>query len=320
MHRFDLKIQLFLLVLIFGSVLQLNNCFARAMQARSGVPSPKEKPAIPDAKVGGARADLPSDFELLRTRYRFENDGTGRREVTARIRILNKMGALQRSEMTFDYKPFSEKMEIPYVRVAKKDGSIVKIIEGEVIERPKIPANAKAPNFDYDEKRIRVPGLSAGDVLEYQEVTVIQRPLAPGQFWAQYTFQPSVVFDEQLEIDVPAGRTVKVKSKPGIETDETGDSKTKIYHWRNLSLRLEDRQSVRDPWNGLPDIQLSSFANWEEVGRWYSGVEKRQRIPTPVVQAKAEELTKDLHSDLEKVEALYDFAAKQIRYISLASL
>lgn len=281
---------------------------------------PDKQISAPSAKVASVHADRPSHFELLHTRYGFENDGTGRKEVTARIRILNEKGVLQRSEQTFDYKPFSEQLEIPYVRIVKRDGTVVNVIKGEVVQRPKIPSIPGLPDFDYDEKRIAVPGLSPGDALEYKVAIVIRQPLARGQFWAQYKFQPSVVSDEQLEIDIPCGRAVKVKANPGIDAWTGGDNKRQIYHWRSLNPTLEDQQFTINPQQEPPDVQLSSFANWEEVGRWYADLEKTRRIPSAEVRAKADELTKGLTADLEKVEALYDFAAKKIRYISFVSL
>ena len=41
-------------------------------------------------------------------------------------------------------------------------------------------------------------------------------------------------------------------------------------------------------------------------------------MPSPEVRTKAEELTKGLSSDLEKTEALYDYVAKNFRYVSLS--
>src|ERR1700734_3100296 len=66
---------------------------------------------------------LPYVFEMLHTGYRFENDGTGRKEVIGKVRILNAMGVLRLAEETFGYRPLSEELQISYVRVKKKDGT-----------------------------------------------------------------------------------------------------------------------------------------------------------------------------------------------------
>ena len=63
---------------------------------------------------------------------------------------------------------------------------------------------------------------------------------------------------------------------------------------------------------------MTTFESWEQIGRWYAELEKDRREPTPEVRAKAQELTKGLNTDLEKTEALYDFVAKNFRYVSLS--
>jgi hypothetical protein len=275
--------------------------------------------ATPSVQDAPSSTYLPSNFELLRTRYRFESDGTGRKEVTAKIRILNQMGALQQGESTFEYKPYSEELQIPYFRVKKKDGSLVDIKTQAVQELNQPTPDQLGQDFDHDERRVTVPGLAPGDLIEYETVTVIHRPLGPGEFFVQHNFEPNAVADEQLEVDVPMDRKVRVKSIPTVTFWETSDDLRRVYHWRNLNLDLR-QEATRFVPGRTPDVQVSSFQSWEEVGRWYQDLEKSQRAVTPDVKAKADELTQGLNSDFEKVLALYDFAARKIKYLDSFSL
>jgi hypothetical protein len=275
---------------------------------------PESKPSASESP----RFSSPSDFELLYTRYRFENDGTGRKEVIAKIRILNERGARQRSEESFEYRFLSEDLEIRYFQIRKKDGTLVKVETGQ-IERPgDLPDGV--PRFDYNEKRVRVPGLVPGDLIEYDVVYVIHRPLGPGQFYVAYNFSLGDVTDEQLSVEVPRHRNVKLKTIPGVKFWETGDAIWEVYHWRKIDLETNLVRVTPFVPARTPDVQVSSFANWQEVGRWYAGVQADKRKSTSEIKRKADELTTGLSSDLEKVEALYNFAAKKIRYISLVSL
>ncbi|MFZ0539015.1 MAG: tetratricopeptide repeat protein, partial [Candidatus Sulfotelmatobacter sp.] len=74
----------------------------------------------------------------------------------------------------------------------------------------------------------------------------------------------------------------------------------------------------KHPEDERPDIQLTSFVSWEQIGLWYAGLEKDRRAPSPEVRAKAAELTKGLNNDLDKVQALYDYVARNFRYVSLS--
>src|SRR5580658_4349019 len=266
-------------------------------------------------------------IEQMHSRYRFEADGTGRKEVTARIRVQSEAGVQQWGQLQEGYNSANERVEIPYVRVLKEDGSVVKAGD-DAVQDLSAPIEHEAPVYtDYRQKHITVPGLRPGEVLEYDMVTVIHTPLAAGQFWTDYEFdKTNITLDETVDVDVPAGRNLKLKCKPGMDPKITEANGRRIYHWSSSHLEREDdatkakedkkKKKHRD--DDRPDIQLTTFETWEQIGRWYASLEKDRRAPTADVRAKAQELTKGLNTDLEKTEALYDFVAKNFRYVSLS--
>src|SRR5205085_9234891 len=173
-----------------------------------------------------------------------------------------------------------------------------------------------------------VTGLRPGEVLEYDMVTGSHTPLAAGQSWGEYAFDKSnIELDESLDVDVPAGRTLKLKCKPGMDPKITEAGGRRIYHWESKHLERDDDRDAKEKEKKKkkrradeerPDIQLTTFESWEQLGRWYANLEKDRRMPTPEVRTKAEELTKGLNTDLERTEALYDYVAKNFRYVSLS--
>ena len=264
--------------------------------------------------------------EQMHSTYRFENDGTGRKEVVARIRVQSEAGVQQWGQLQFGYNSANERVEIPYVRVIKEDGSVVKAGD-DAVQDLSAPVEHEAPVYtDYRQKHITVPGLRPGEILEYDLVTVIHTPLAAGQFWTEYGFDKNnIVLDESVDVDVPANRAIKLKNKPGLDPKITEANGRRIYHWTSSHLQREDednsdkkKKKKPRPDDDRPDIQLTTFESWEQIGRWYASLEKDRRVPTPEVRAKAAELTKGLNTDLEKTEALYDYVSKNFRYVSLS--
>src|SRR5271169_1931317 len=306
---------------------------AAPAKAKKGAKAAPSKPA--DTAV--SKPDAPKhDYsqeafvvEQYHSRYRFESDGTGRKETIARIRVQSEAGVQQWGQIQEGYNSANERVEIAYVRVVKADGSVVKAGE-DAVQDLTAPVEREAPVYtDYRQKHITVPGLRPGEVLEYDMVTVIHTPLAAGQFWMDYEFDKSNIdLDETLDVDVPAGRNLKLKCKPGMEPKITEENGRRIYHWSSSHLeRDDDKEKAREkekkrkkhgPDDDRPDIQLTTFETWEQIGRWYASLEKDRRAPSPEVRAKAQELTKGLNGDLEKTEALYDFVAKNFRYVSLS--
>src|SRR5271168_313787 len=156
-----------------------------------------QKDAPADAKTAAAAtAAKAQDYsqeayviEKWRTSYSFENDGTGKREVYARIKVQSEAGVQQWGQVVFGYNSANEKVEIPYVRVLKADGSTV-TAPMDAVQDLSAPLQKEAPMYtDFRQKHITVPGLRPGDTLEYDIQDITVTPLAPGQFWMEYDFQ-----------------------------------------------------------------------------------------------------------------------------------
>jgi Flp pilus assembly protein TadD len=341
----------FFLLLLWFSFLSVDQAVAlasyRTIQSGAGAGQSNTSSARPEnSQAPQAAGDLKVDdttaeagkkqdyskegyvIEQIRARYRFESDGTGREERSLRVRVQNEAGVQAWGQLRLGYNSANEKLEFAYVRVVKVDGSVVTAAPDAVQDVSGWVQQLGAVYTDYREKHVSVPGLRPGDVLEFQAVKLLHTPLAPGQFWMQYDFlQASIVLDELLEVDVPAERAVKLKNKPGMEPKIAEEKGRRIYRWSNshLIVEVEDKDKEKDkkkkkkkPEQQVADVQISTFGSWEEVGRWYAGLEKERRMPSKEVKAKAEELTKGLISDLDKTEALYDFVAKNFRYVSLS--
>jgi tetratricopeptide (TPR) repeat protein len=306
---------------------------AKSKTAKAGqaTPSPA-KPADPAASLEQPKHDYSQEafvVEQYRSRYRFESDGTGRKETVACIRVQSEAGVQQWGQIQVGYNSANERVEIAYVRVVKQDGSVVKAGD-DAVQDLTAPVEHEAPVYtDYRQKHITVPGLRPGEVLEYDMVTVIHTPLAAGQFWADYEFdKTNIMLDEELDVDVPSARPLKLKNKAGMDPRISEDNGRRVYHWTSSHLEREDDQKDKDkekerkkkkkPEDDRPDVQLTTFVSWEQIGRWYAALEKDRRAPSPEVRAKADELTKGLNTQLDKVEGLYDFVAKNFRYVSLS--
>src|SRR5208337_1428529 len=175
---------------------------------------------------------------------------------------------------------------------------------------------------DYHEKHVSVPSLRPGDVLEYELVRTIVNPLAPNQFWTSYNFaETGIVLDEQLEINLPKARHIKLKTRPGYDPKITDEGDRRIYRWTHSHLKDQEAGKQRKPpseANQVPSVQLTTFESWEELGAWYGFLERERRQPNDAVKAKAAELVQGKTDEMEKVKALYDYVSRNIRYVSLS--
>jgi tetratricopeptide (TPR) repeat protein len=279
-----------------------------------------------ESKPGQLAADFRDEaivLEQLRTVIRFENDGSERREQTARVRVQSDAGVQRMGQLVFGYSSANERMEMAYVRVRRADGTVIAATAADVQDLPS-PVAREAPVYsDFREKHITVPGLQPGQELEYSIVVRTEKPLIPGHFWMDYTFEKkAIVLDEELEVSLPRERAIKLKTLPGFEPQVSDEGGRRVYGWTSSNRKRESdedkKKKPKRPRPELPDIELSTLSSWDEVGRWYWDLQKDRISPTAAVRAKAAELVRDKKTDLEKIEALYGFVATNFHYVSLS--
>ncbi len=258
-------------------------------------------------------------IERLASRITTEADGTGSREVTAEVKILADAGVKTFAVLNFSYTSASETVEIDYVRVRKPDGSIVKTPDYNIQDMPAEVTRTAPLYSDIHEKHVAVKGLGVGDVLEYLVRYRTVKPEVPGQFWYEYSFvKDAVVKDELLEISFPSKKYLKVVS-PQFKPEVTEEGARRLYRWKysNLTVKETDPNQAprRFPLN--PDVQVTTFASWEDVGNWYRGLQKDSLQVTPAIRAKAANLTEGLTTDEDKTRAIYNFVSLKYHYIGL---
>jgi tetratricopeptide (TPR) repeat protein len=265
-------------------------------------------------------------IEQSLTRVDFNTDGTSKRQQKTRVRVQSEAGIQQYGVLSFPYQGLVEHLDIEYVRVLKPDGTVV-ITPPDFVQDMPTEVSRTAPFYsDLREKQVAVKRLSAGDILEYAATWQQDKPLAPGNFWLSWQFtKSSVVLDEELEISIPAGREIKTKSRD-VQPSERSEGDRRILTWKTAHLESQSKTSAKqdesyETARGLlppPDVLISSFRSWEEVGRWYGGLQRDRVLPSAEVKAKTAELTKDATDSDLKLKALYNYVSLRYRYIGIS--
>ncbi len=305
-----------------------------AQQKASGT---QEKPSGANQKSAPPKAkeqDYTQEafvIELFKTTYRFEKDGSGQRDMNVRVRVQSEAGLERFGQLVFGYSSANEKLDFAFIRVRKADGTVVNASDSDVQDLS-APLAREAPIYtDLRQKHVTVPGLRPGDILEYQAIWRIHTPLATNHFWLQHNFitREIVVLDNGLEVNVPKDSKVKLKTEPGFEAATKDQDDRRIYSWKHSNLKKEDSEEKDgedeeaedsdesgDPKS--PHVQITTFQNWDEVGQWYADLERSRIVPDDKIKAKAVELIRGRTTEAEKIQALYEFVAKNFRYVSLS--
>ncbi|MGA3090412.1 MAG: DUF3857 domain-containing protein [Terriglobales bacterium] len=266
-----------------------------------------------------AAAEEAAVFERILNRVRFENDGTELSETEAVVRIQSQAGVEQFGQLIFGYSSATEKLEVDYVRVRKPDGQVVPTPESTAQDfAPDVLK--EAPMYsDYRQRHISVTALQPGDTLEYRTVIRVLTPLAAGNFFYEHTFPRNVmVTEDRLELDVPKDREVKLKTprrKP--ETREAGDRR--VYTWvvTDIQPERDPDQADQEEETGA-DVELTTFTDWQQVAQWYAKLQGERMTIDDRVRKKAAEITQGAVTPTEKARRLYDYVARNVRYVSIS--
>jgi TonB family protein len=303
----------------FKKALALQPDFARARDgqgpatASRGGQTPQTNPPNPSTAPDYSKAAF--IIESQRTVASFENDGTRTLETTLQVKVQSQAALQTFGLLTLGYNAANEQIEIGHVRVRKADGTVVETPATDVRDVTSAVTRLAPVFSDYREKQVPVKGLGVGDVLDYEFSLRAQTPLVPGQFWFQYDFlKTGVVLDEELEINVPKSRAIKVKSA-GLEPTVREDGDRRIYSWKTANLEPKEAPKTEIP---PPAVLVSTFASWEEVGQWWGALQRERVTATPELRAKATELIEHAKTDEDKVRAIYNYVATKFRYVSIS--
>jgi Flp pilus assembly protein TadD len=298
--------------------------FLVLLATASGVSAQPPAPP-PDASAASTPAPTGESFlEQKHFRARFEKDGTSERVLKLRAKVLTEQAVRDWGQLPLNYMPDVETLTVTRVRVEKADGSVIADATGSVQDVAVRPPTAMPVFVDLRQKVIAVASLRPGDVVEIEAKWTVHKALAANHHWFEYSFvtEGGTVLDERLELDVPVDANAIVRVRPGAPSEQNGgrvEGGRKIYRWASKhqaspAARSEAKPVERD--KPAADVRLTTFQKWDDIASWYAGL---STMPANAdVAAKALELTKGLTDRAAKIDAIYGYVAKEIRYLSLS--
>ena len=217
--------------------------------------------------------------------------------------------------LAFPYLSANEQLEFDYVRVRKPDGSVVVTPDYNVLDMPAEVTRVAPMYSDIHEKHVTVKALGVEMLSNTSCATASSSRRCPASSGWNIRSRKTLARDHEFQISVPREKYVKVVSpdyKP--EVREEGDRR--IYLWKTANLEAKQQEARRE--GPRPDIEITTFRSWDEVGRWYDELQTPQVAVTPKILARAAELTKGLSTNDEKLRALYEFVSTHFHYVSLS--
>ncbi len=241
------------------------------------------------------------------------------------IKVLNERGKDNASEATIEYDSTFEKVEIEYARTIRPDGTVVEVGNKHIRDV------TKYMNFPlYSNVKICIisfPEIAVGSVIEYKVKLIGNRLINKNNFISVYPVQNSEpVINANFKLIVANGMDVNFKNanleynsfNANLEPVKNQEGINKIYSWnfKNIPQIIPE---VKMPPNSLinPMVIMSTFKSWQDIYDWWWKLAKDKIVVDADIKAKVIQLTKDLKDPKDKIRAIHNFCAKDIRYVAV---
>ena len=313
--------------------------FAAACLAWAGVASAQAPKALlnRDEMLAAAkevtRKDYPNAEEVCVARARsitYQAAGTYVQWHEEYVKILTEKSRRQHKLLsTYFTIPYQQEEDctIPLAEIIKPDGRVVTIdAQGRskvVSNTSSMSANIYTPNQRI--RRVPLADLEVGDVLHFEMYDRIVHPRMKNTFndWFALESTEPILFEEITVIgpkSMPL-RSIVIKNEvPGtVKTFppvEEGD--TIRYRWELRDVpRLFEEPGMPPMRQVLQRLLVSTSPDWPHVSRWYWDVAAPHLAPTDAMKRKVAELTEGLADPLDTIEAIFQYVAKEIRYLGI---
>ena len=331
---------------LYGQVLEEKNLFPKALEIYKKVGAPFKNKAQEKVKLIKVRVDdkIPQEvvvvskqaeeflkgledeaaiYLLVDEEIEIKSDNTSVSTIHVIKKVLQERGkGLAEVEMGYD--STYERVELEYARTITKDGKVI-YAGGESIRDI-----GRYLNFPlYSNSRafiVSMPSVEVGSFIEYKVKIYSSKLINEDDFSFVYRLREGYpTFKAEFDLVTPSNRDINFKFlnkeyADGISLEpKVAERKgKKIYSWRfdEIESIIPEYSMPNAPYIN-PAILISSFSSWDEIYKWWKSLYEDKLKLNQEVKDFVGELTKDATTDYDKAKILYEFVARDIRYVAI---
>jgi len=253
------------------------------------------------------------------------SDDTARYDAHMMVKVFNERGKEEFSELQIGYDSTFEEVKIDFARTIKPDGTAVyagdkNMRDVSIYLNYPLYSNARA-------KIVSMPEVTDGAIIEYR-VSVFHKQLVnKNDFIINYSAQEGEpIKSARFKIKIPKDREINYKAinsqynkfsadlNPAVSIE--GDEKVFSWQMENIPEIIPEPDMPPES-RSNPIVMISTFNSWDEIYKWWYDLYKDKIKIDGDIQDKINELVKGKNTDEDKMRAIYNFCAKDIRYVAV---
>jgi hypothetical protein len=248
-------------------------------------------------------------------------DGRCKETLHVVFKILNERGK-DDGDIEIGYNPRTETVSIVYARTITPEGKIIPLNENAI--KVVTPFSTYPSYSDYKELTFSMPGVTVGSIIDYKVVKEKKKPEIEGKFSDRFFFQgydPTYIC--RYKVIVPEHMDLKyllLNPLHGIQLPPKmiryGNKKVYLWEYKNIPQIIKEK-SMPPSDEVAFRILVTTMNSWEEFSNWWRKKIAGKTEPDKAIKRKVAELTESLSTSGEKIEAIFDYVKREIRYVSI---
>ena len=243
--------------------------------------------------------------------------------IRQRICLLTHEGVKDYGEVQWPYDTELEELHLDYARTITPDGREV-VPAPSAIHEVTPPFLQDAPMYSSVKLfTVSMPALEPGAIIDWQ-MTIRDKEGAPEELMPElstiwYFAWEIPVQRSRLVVEVPEGTSLRWQAK-GIDIEPTVQTApgTIIYEFTKTDIPAITYEPYMPDLRALsPLLVVSTYDSWDEIAAWYADLAEDRYQTSSELLAKVEELTSGIQTPSDKISAIYDFVARDVRYVAL---
>jgi cellulose synthase operon protein C len=239
------------------------------------------------------------------------------------VRVFTDRGVESYRTHYVSYAPDRQEAKIVRARVIKPDGST---IESYSESERSLSEPWAGIHYDARARIITLPALAPGDTLELvQRVDDVASDNLLSDYYGDIASVQATDPNRHFEylLVAPAGRKIYSNdlSAAGVKrTESDAGGGDRLYRWEATGVPKVVPEPSMPGWSEVATmLHVSTFRDWESVGRFYWGLVRDQLAPDDSVREAVKEALMSAKGDDDraKIRAIYDYVVTKTRYVGL---
>ncbi len=238
-------------------------------------------------------------------------------------KILNQAGKNQ-NKIYFSYDINYDSLWVEEIKIFKTNGKIISLNPKDIMIKTDI--NSGFSNiYSYSSKLLvgTLPDLEIGDIIYTKAKTRIFKTAIDNYFANRFEIEDyDKYIHKYMEINIPSSIKLYIHdiNNKGFKYEKTVAQKgdKTIYRFTVKDAPMIIYEPNMDIYNLIAHhIMITSISDWKEISRWYYNLVEKHLKTDDDIKNKVAELTNGLKTKKEKLQKLFYWVAKKIRYLGV---